>query len=255
MSLHLREIQAWFLPERCVFCGKVILPEQVMCSVCRRFLPIIRPPICPYCGQRKIDCHCNRHRRHFDAQAAPFYHEGVARAGVLRLKFFYDAQAISYFTQQMAAVVHREYEIADIDGIVFVPMTKREQFVRGYNQGKLLADALGKRLGIPVYDVLKKIYETRPQKELSSIQRTGNMLGVFDVTVPSVKGKTFLLVDDVMTTGSTADECAKMLKIYGAKRVVCITLATRRLKEEEEKKQSDRFLQSRTRSLFMVSII
>ncbi len=229
-----REILAWFLPERCVFCGKVILPEQVMCAGCRLFLPIIRPPICPFCGQRKIDCHCQKHRRHFDAQVAPFYHKGVARAGILRLKQFHDAHAISYFTQQMAAVVYREYTIEDIDGIVFVPMTKRELFVRGYNQGKLLAEALGKRLGLTVYDVLKKVYETQPQKELTSIRRSGNMLGAFDVTVPSVKGKTFLLVDDVMTTGSTADECAKMLKIYGAKRVVCVTLATRRLKEEEE---------------------
>lgn len=234
MKLLLREILAWFLPERCVFCGKVILPEQVMCVACRRFLPIIRPPICPFCGQRKFDCHCEKHRRHFDAQAAPFYHEGVARAGILRLKLFYDAQAISYFTQQMAAVAHREYIIENIDGIVFVPMTKREEFARGYNQSKLLADALGKRLNIPVYDILKKIYETKPQKELTSMERTGNVFGVFDITVPSVKDKTFLLVDDVMTTGSTADECAKILKIYGAKRVVCITLATRRLTEEEE---------------------
>ncbi len=215
-------------------CGKVILPEEVMCAGCRRFLPIIRPPICPFCGQRKIDCHCQKHRRHFDEQVAPFYHEGVARAGILRLKLFHDAQAVSYFTQQMAAVVHREYTIEDIDGIVFVPMTRRELFARGYNQGKLLAEALGKRLGLTVYDVLKKVYETQPQKELTSIRRSGNMLGVFDVTVPSVKGKTFLLVDDVMTTGSTADECAKMLKIYGAKRVMCVTLATRRLKEEED---------------------
>lgn len=234
MKLLLREILAWFLPERCVFCGKVILPEQVMCVACRRFLPIIRPPICPFCGQRKFDCHCEKHRRHFDAQAAPFYHEGVARAGILRLKLFYDAQAISYFTQQMAAVAHREYIIENIDGIVFVPMTKREEFARGYNQSKLLAGALGKRLNIPVYDILKKIYETKPQKELTSMERTGNVFGIFDITVPSVKDKTFLLVDDVMTTGSTADECAKILKIYGAKRVVCITLATRRLTEEEE---------------------
>lgn len=234
MNRFLRNILAWFIPERCVFCGKVLLPEQVMCPTCRRFLSVVRPPTCLFCGQRKIDCHCQKRRRHFDAQVAPFYHEGPARSGVLRLKQWNDAQAVAYFTQQMAAVVYREYDVEDFDGIVFVPMTKRELFARGYNQGEVLAKALGKRLGLPVFDVLKKVYETLPQKELTSIQRSGNVFGVFDVTEPSVEGKTFLLVDDVMTTGSTADECAKMLKIYGAGRVMCVTLATCRFKEEED---------------------
>lgn len=153
MKRLLRRIVSWFLPERCVFCGKVLLPEQLLCSTCRAHLPMIKPPICRFCGQHKSDCHCQKHRRHFDAQAAPFYHEGVARTGMLRLKNFHDAVAISYFTQQMAAVVHREYEVEDIDGIVFVPMTKREQFARGYNQGKLLADALGNRLGLSLIHI------------------------------------------------------------------------------------------------------
>lgn len=234
MKHLLREILSCFLPERCVFCGKVVLPEQTICASCRRHLPIIKPPICPFCGQRKGECHCQKRRRHFDAQVAPFYHKGCVRVGVLRLKQWNDAQAVSYFTQQMAAVVHREYTVEDIDGIVFVPMTKRDEFSRGYNQGKLLAEALGKRLDLPVYDVLKKVYETEPQKELKSIERMGNVFGVFDVTDTSVAGKSLLLVDDVMTTGATADECAKMLKIYGAKRVVCVSLATRRIQEQED---------------------
>lgn len=234
MNRLLRKITAWFIPERCVFCGTVLLPEQVMCKTCRRFLSLVRPPTCPFCGQSKSDCHCPKHRRHFDAQVAPFYHSGPARIGVLRLKRFHDAAAVSYFTQQMAAVAAREYKVEDIDAVTFVPMTKREQSVRGYNQGEVLATALGKRLHLPIADVLEKIYETPSQKELPAIQRSGNMLGAFDVKVPFLKGKTFLLVDDVMTTGSTADECAKMLKIYGAKRVLCVTLATRRLENEEE---------------------
>ncbi|MBO5928740.1 MAG: ComF family protein [Clostridia bacterium] len=233
MNRFVRSILALFLPERCVFCGAVILPMQVSCSTCRRSLSIVSPPICTYCGQSKTDCHCAKHRHHFDAQAAPFYHEKAARFGVLRLKRWDDPEAISFFTQQMATVVHREYEVDQIDGIVFVPMTKREVAKRGYNQGKLLAEALGKRLDLPVYDILKKLYETTSQKELKGIQRTGNVLGVFDVTVPSVAGKTLLLVDDVMTTGSTAGECAKMLKIYGAKRVLCVAIAIRKREKKE----------------------
>ncbi len=227
-----RSLLALFLPERCVLCGAVVLPKTVCCEECRQTLLLVHPPICSLCGQSKADCHCQKRRRYFDRLAAPFYHEGAAQKGVLRLKKRHDPETILFFTEQMAAVAHREYVKETIDGIVFVPMTKRELAERGYNQGRLLAEALGKRLDLPVYDVLVKLYETDAQKNLKGIQRSGNVLGVFDVVAPPVAGKTLLLVDDVMTTGATAGECAKMLKIYGAERVLCLTAAVRRLKKE-----------------------
>ena len=221
-----------FLPERCVLCGTVVLPGTVCCEECRRTLSLVYPPICRWCGQNETDCCCQKRHRYFDGQAAPFYHEGAAKKGVLRLKKWDSPEAVSFFAEQMAAVVHREYDEEEIDGIVFVPMTKHELAERGYNQGQLLAEALGKQLNLPVCDLLVKLYETNSQKNLKGIERSGNILGVFDVNVPSVAGKTFLLVDDVMTTGATAGECAKMLKNYGAERVLCVTAAVRRLKKE-----------------------
>ncbi len=229
-----RCLLAVFLPKRCVFCGTLILPWHQSCETCARQLFFIRPPLCPYCGHHKKHCDCGKRRPTFDKVAAPFYYEASARSGVLRLKRRDDPDAIAYFAERMRAVVYREYDDEPIDGLVYVPMTRRAERRREYNQGKLLAEALGKRLSLPVYTALAKIYETPPQKALDFHARSGNVLGVFDVIDKAVRGKTLLLVDDVMTTGATLGECAKMLKIYGAKRVLAVTIAIHKRKKETD---------------------
>lgn len=230
----LRCLLAVFLPKRCIFCDRLILPWRQSCEACTRRLSFIRPPLCPYCGQHKTNCGCGKRRPTFDKVAAPFYYEAAARNGVLRLKRYDDPDAIAYFADCMHEVVCREYGSEPIDGLVYVPMTRRAEREREYNQGRLLAEALGKRLSLPVYTALAKIYETPPQKVLDLHARSGNVLGVFDVIGPAVRGKTLLLVDDVMTTGATLGECAKMLKIYGAKRVLSVTIAVRKYKTKTD---------------------
>ncbi len=230
----MRCLLAVVLPKRCIFCDALILPWHESCEACARDLSVIRPPLCPYCGQHKKNCGCLKRRSPFDKVAAPFYYETAARGGILRLKRYDDPDAIAYFADCMRAVVCREYGGEPIDGLVYVPMTRRAQRRREYNQGKLLADALGKRLSLPVYTALAKIYETPPQKALDLHARSGNVLGVFDVLDPAVRGKTLLLVDDVMTTGATLSECAKMLKIYGAKRILAVTVAVHKHKKQPD---------------------
>ncbi len=226
-----QHLVAVVLPKRCVFCDTLIPSWLQCCDTCAQQLSVIRPPLCPYCGQHKRDCGCGKRRPAFDKVAAPFYYETAARSGVLRLKRYDDPNAIAYFADCMRAVVCREYGDEMIDGLVYVPMTQRAERQREYNQGKLLAEALGKRLSLPVYTALAKMYETSPQKVLDLRARSGNVLGVFDVIDPAVRDKTLLLVDDVMTTGATLDECAKMLKLYGAKRVLSVTIAVRKYKK------------------------
>ncbi len=231
----IRRLVAVVLPERCVFCGDVIPPLQVCCDTCRDTLLIVAPPICPYCGRAKGDCICRKRRYAYDKVAAPFYYQDAGKAGVLRLKRHDDPQAIDYFADQMAAVVRREYQHVTIDGITYVPMTKRDKRKREYNQGQLLAQALSKRLNVPMLSVLEKLYETTAQKATEPCYRSGNVLGVFDVTdQEAVRDKTILLVDDLFTTGATLHECAKMLKIYGAKEVPVVTLCVGKPKKPDE---------------------
>lgn len=225
-----RRVLAILLPKRCVFCDTVIPPVHVCCAACVKQISVIEPPLCPHCGQNKKQCGCEKHRLAFDKVAAPFYYESAVRDGILRLKRCDDPDAVDYFAERMQTVVLREYGNKPIDSLTYVPMTARGLRAREYNQGQLLARALGKRLGLPVRTTLVKLYETPPQKEKDLHDRSGNVLGVFEVIDQTVRGKTLLLVDDVMTTGATLHECAKMLKIYGAKQVLAVTVAVRRLK-------------------------
>lgn len=230
-----RRLIAIFLPERCAFCGCVVAPYDTICEACQREISVITPPICRRCGHHKADCLCRGKRQHFDGVTAPFYYADAVRAGILRLKRRDDSLAIDTFAVYMARAVQREYEDETIDGICFVPMTKRRLQEREYNQGELLAKALGKQLQLPVMPVLAKLYDTAMQKKMAfRIRRSGNVLGVFDVMDESVRDKTVLLVDDVLTTGATLNECAKMLKLYGAKRVLVVTLAIRKQKPKTD---------------------
>lgn len=225
-----RRFWAVFFPERCAYCGKVIPPCLPGCEDCLKKLPRILPPTCRICGLEKKVCTCEGKRKHYERCAAPFYYDGKAKFAVLQLKSGENREPVRALAAEMAAVVRREYGNYSFDYIVPVPMTAKEQKKRGHNPCELLAKALSAELGVPVGTFLTKIYETRPQKELTSLERSGNVLGAFDVAEGApVAGRTLLLLDDIVTTGSTLDECAKMLKIFGADEVYAVAGTASRL--------------------------
>lgn len=220
-------------PERCACCGKVIPPLTGCCEACRGELAIVLPPVCSCCGANKEDCTCRKRRRHFDRCAVPFYYEGPVKQGILRLKEQDDVTIAEFFARYMAQAARREYGGLRFDWIVPVPLTKARRRERGFNQSERLAKALSKELGIPVSAVLHKVVETRPQKELTALERSGNLLGAFEVEGADLTGARVLLTDDLITTGSTLDECAKMLKLYGASEVCVVTAARARFKSPD----------------------
>ena len=214
----------FIFPARCIFCNCVIPPLELCCDTCRDHVSLIHAPICIHCGCHVEDCTCGKHRRHYEAVLAPFYYKEAVRQGVLRLKRWDDPRAIRFFAAQMAAVIRRELLEERIDVITYVPMSKQALRRRGYNQSRLLAEELSKQLQLPARELLIKVFETTPQKQLKSVERTGNVLGVFDADVLA-QGRTVLLVDDLMTTGATLNECSKMLKLAGATAVIAVTAA------------------------------
>ena len=120
--------------------------------------------------------------------------------------------------------MHREI-IFDADYIIPVPMHKWKRLFRLYNQAQILASEIGKELGVKMLpDVLMKTKHTKSQTGLSKKQRQENLKGSIAVE-GSIKGKKIILVDDVMTTGSTVDLCAAKLKKAGAKEVVVVCIA------------------------------
>lgn len=223
----------FLFPHHCFMCNEVILPRQRLCAECADKAPYILPPVCERCGRNTDRCCCGKHRHHFERCVSPFYHEGVAQDGIGQLKNHNYRVTADGFAAEMAEVVRREYGGIAFNAVTSVPLHKKDLNRRGFDQAAALGRALAAQMGIPYEPLLTKLTHTEPQKELSAVRRRGNLLGVFDVS-GEVSGRTLLLVDDVITTGSTLDECAKMLKLYGAEEVYAVTAAAAVLKKDEQ---------------------
>ena len=235
-----RRIASVFFPERCVCCDTVIPPGEGTCAACGAELPRIGSPVCPFCGMEKNRCSCHRRRHPYERAVAPFYYEGNLAAAVLRFKQSGDAGAAAWFGEQMADTVARYYDDISFDGVTFVPSFPKKERERGFNPGRLMAEAAAKALGLPLLPLLVKITDTPPQKSLSAPERSGNVLGVFDLAEGAeVAGKNLLLADDTLTTGATLNECAKMLKIYGAEAVYVVAAAITAADRDREQKERE----------------
>ena len=232
----LERVLAFIYPERCCCCGKPVACGSVVCEACRPELHRITPPVCPMCGRGDGECGCGRHKRHTDRCVAPFYYSGAAKSALHRLKFGGKEYVAEMFALAMEQTVIREYRTVKFDCVTAVPLSLSVQKARKYNQSVLLAKRLSSLLGITYRDLLIKQCETIPQRELPAFRRSGNVLGVFDVALQDIEsmesGFNVLLVDDTVTTGATLDECAKMLKLYGAKYVYAVTATASRLPDD-----------------------
>lgn len=224
-------------PRRCIYCGKVIVPERQICENCETNLPRITVPICPLCGHKKEDCTCKQKKHKFKAICAPFYYEEAIVQAIHRLKFESKDFLAEPFAADMAACVRREYADIAFDAVAFVPFTKRQMRLREWNPSETLAKALSEQLNLPLEPLLVKLFETKTQHNLEARARSGNVFGVFDVAdANAVAGKTILLVDDIKTTGATLHECAKMLMLADAKAVYACVFAITKYKNETSEK-------------------
>lgn len=226
-------------PRRCLYCGVTIAPEQSVCDSCRESLPRIESPVCLLCGHQKEDCICKQKKHKYKAVCAPFYYEDAIETAVHRYKFEDKDFLAADFARDMEETVQREYKDILFDSVTFVPFTKKQMRTREWNPGETLARALAAELDLQCLTLLEKLYETESQHMLSARERTGNVFGVFEAcNLENVQDKTVLLVDDIKTTGATLSECAKMLKLGGAKAVYAVTFAVTR-RQAQEKRPAD----------------
>lgn len=212
--------------------------REHLCSACRREAPFVLPPICSLCGRSEDDCTCGKKKRAYARCVMPFAHEGVVRQAIGALKNEGFASTVDGLALEMSELIRREYGGIAFDYIAPVPSHPADEKRRGFNQSALLALSLSTVTGIPYAEPLVKLFRTPHQKDLGLQEREANLLGAFDVTV-DVTEKTVLLVDDLLTTGSTLNECAKMLKLYGACEVYAITAAVRLMKDKNKKENTE----------------
>lgn len=224
MKRWLRCLSYAFFPRRCIYCDTVIAPDDTACGACAEQIPRMEGICCPRCGRTKSMCMCRKRRHAFETCIAAMRYEAGAKRAVRRLKTDRSSDLVRTMAEEMVRALRARTDAAPLEAVTFVPMTARDLRRREYNQSAALAAEVATLLELPCKPLLKKLYETRKQKELPMIERSGNVLGVFDVQAP-LTDRRILLVDDLITTGATLHECAKMLKIYGAETVTVLTFA------------------------------
>ncbi len=207
-------------PPRCMICRRLIEPkEKPVCRACMLKLP-------EYDGadpQVKYAQKC----------VATFFYENDLREAFLRFKFQYHDHYADQFGKWMCVTIHDKLH-GLYDCITWAPVSRKRLRERGFDQSERLCMVIAAELGLPVERVLEKTRHTQRQSELKDASmRAANASGAYRVTDPAkVAGRRFLLIDDIVTTGSTLAECSRVLRTAGAESVVCAVLAAARSDKE-----------------------
>lgn len=206
-----KSIGEFFFPRRCPFCGRAT-GKELMCQRCRDTLPVTEG----HALQKGTFGRC----------ASPLWYEGAVRRAILNYKFKGRLGALDCFGALMAQCAAEELN-GEFDAVTWVPISKKRLRKRHFDQSRYLAASLCVDWHVTPVETLRKTVDNPPQSHTADrAQRRANVLGVYEAVSPgAIAGKRWLLVDDVITTGATLTECARMLKESGAADVVCLTLA------------------------------
>jgi len=226
----LKFIENIIFPEQCIHCKKI---GQYLCDDCLSLIEIIETPVCPYCHLNRASLEiCQKHHSYLDGMliAADYSNQIVARA-IKLLKYEPCARKLApYLTKILiyTLLASQNKSLLSNQIISFVPIHKQRENVRGFNQAQLLATLLAKECDAVCLKTLIKSKPTPHQTKLSKEQRQNNIKDSFQIAPDSedlIAGKLIILIDDVFTTGATLEECAKILKKYGAHSVIGLTVA------------------------------
>ena len=233
----------FIFPEKlyCISCGNLITKETPfgLCAECSEDISWIRENACFRCGREtgktNMFCTCCRDRAehsYIDRGFLCVNYREIEKMIVRRLK--YSAQP--YLAKQIAEIMYAKLSACDVsvDILVAVPMHKKRKSRRGYNQADLISKYLAKLMNMMfVKDAIIRTIDTKPMSDLDASERRINVESAFILNADSrwseyIKDKSVLLIDDVYTTGNTAEACAKILKGAGAKKVYFCAFASAR---------------------------
>ncbi len=225
-------------PRRCAVCRRAIPSSEsgAICGTCWTAIARIEGPQCPVCGSPfRSDAalsHSPTHRCGACREAPPSFtravsaglYEGVLAEAIRGCKYRNIVKLIPALSPLLRPALDA---LPAADAVVPVPLHPRRLRQRGFNQSLLLAAWVSRSVERPLWpDALRRIRWTEPQITLDRAQRRSNVRGAFRVRRPrQVKGRRVILVDDVYTTGATANECARVLRGAGAEEVYVVTLA------------------------------
>ncbi|MDF2616214.1 MAG: phosphoribosyltransferase [Sedimentibacter sp.] len=238
MKAYVESLLELLYPEKntCFFCEThdEEINDRYICQDCKRTMKKIVPPICIKCS-KPIDMNapdelcsdCRKNDHSFEMSRSVYAYEGSVKKGIYMFKYYNKPYFYRFFGKCLVDCM-KNNEYNKFDMVVPVPLHRSKLRIRGYNQSSLLAKYISRNTDIPYGDVLKRIKKTPKQSQMTKEERRKNLKEAFDVKgskIESLTGKTVLLVDDVYTTGSTADECSKTLLKNGASKIYVMTIA------------------------------
>lgn len=219
-------------PLRCPVCDGIVTPAgEKICLECLGRLKLLTPPWCMKCGKKLAEegefcADCRRKEHLFDRGRALYSYESAA-ASIYRFKYGGRREYASFYGEQMAEYLGNFIRSVRPDALIPIPLHRKRLALRGYNQAQLLAEAVGSRMGIPVYrNFLVRVKNTEPLKYENPKERQNNLKKAFNIARNDVKLKRVVVVDDIYTTGSTMDEAAGTLREAGVEVVCFIALAS-----------------------------
>ena len=232
------DILDFVYPQHCAICKKHLRREEKdVCEVCWNSLVTLPKPFCPYCrsfyepGDTKCSFCESAGRIIEDHKIALVRSLGrfddYYKELIHRFKYGKKIPLGRRLAQGLGETINGDSNFLESDFLIPVPLHKSRHRERGFNQSEIVAEEVSKITGLSVLkNALKRKKNTKDQTNLSPQQREENVRGAFVVTQPDmINGKNIILVDDVITTGATLSECARMLKQAGAEKILGMTIA------------------------------
>ena len=235
-------VHSLLFPGRCSGCGRTPVSSQEnrlgscpLCPLCLESLPWSKPPWCRRCGESlaglgaggDLCVNCRHAHLFFDQAISPCLYEGVAKTLLVALKYRGRLSLAPFLGNLLARSVRERLGPDPADGIVPVPLHPTRLRARGFNQATALARLLSEELDLPCFkELLIRRKPTPPQVQLPREERLVNVAGAFALEPnPFIRLSHLILVDDIFTTGATANACSELLKEAGAARVTVVTVA------------------------------
>jgi competence protein ComFC len=231
----LRALVSLFYPLLCVVCSADVGAGKYLCAECEEKAPRIKPPFCEKCSEQfagaisgNFSCaNCAHRRLYFDAAISSYRSRGIVRKLVHQFKYGRQFHLRHPLADWLGETIH-DPRLRDrrFDILVPVPLHPARERERGFNQAQLLADLFSARISVSVRPALERIRYTTTQTAFDRAERMENLRNAFRLRPKMhVQDLRVLLIDDILTTGSTLSECARVLKKAGAISVHAATAA------------------------------
>jgi competence protein ComFC len=219
-----------FFPWKCPGCSSLLPYPQVICTACSAGLPRIPIKQCKKCGipladhwRVKVCPECKTTRSALRRIRSLYSYDGLVRQMIRDAKYRRQGRYLQFFGEQMYSTARAEFP--KVTTLAAVPLHRDRQWERTFNQAERLVHELSRIWGIPALPGLVKVQKTIPQSSLSGSARRKNLKDAFAWTGTSPAPRSVLLIDDVITTGATLEQCARTLRHAGVRTVYALTVA------------------------------